>query len=130
MGPGNVWPISHQQEACGWKSYWSTLMVLDRRLVLLPYKFWLPCTSACSELFARRIREINKASRSVNSLYDDISEDGVCSEWFGVEVSRQCFQPLILVAAAPIMRFRLYTQDGVEFSLKAHGIDFKETLAN
>lgn len=119
MGPGNVWLISHQGEVsdCGRKSDWSTLMRLDRRFVQLPYKCWLPCTNACYELFARRIRGINKASQSVNSLYDDISEDGVCScsEWFGVEVSRKCFQPLILAAAAPIMRFRLYTQDSVEY---------------
>lgn len=39
-------------------------------------------------------------------------------------------QSLILVAAAPIIRFSLYTQDSVEFSLKAHRIDFKETLPN
>lgn len=132
VGPGNLWPILHQQEAsdCGRKSDWSTLMLLDRRFIQLPLKFWLPCTNACYELFARRIREINKASRSVNSLHTDISEDGVCSEWVGVEVSRKCFQPLILVAAAPIMRFSLYTQDGVEVFLKAHRIDFKETLPN
>lgn len=127
-----VWLILHQQEASdrARKSDWSTLMLLDRRFVQLPYKFWLLCTNACYELFTRWIRVINKAPQSVKSPYDDISEDGFCAEWVGVEVSRKCFQPLILVAAAPIMRFNLYTQDSVEFSLKAHRIDFKETLPN
>lgn len=90
-------------------------MLLERRFFQLPYKFGILCTNACYELFARRICEINKAPQSVNSPYDDISKDGVCAEWVGVEVSRKCFQPLILAAAAPIMRFNLYIQDSVEF---------------